>query len=319
MMISPSNLEKKHKRLGTALTVLATVAFLGPALALHAEDFSRTLHATQSPHVSINTGAGYIHLVRGGGDEVRITGHVRADSSWLSKFAGENPADRVHKIVSNPPIEQSGANVMIGHMLDRELYRNIVIDYDIVLPAKSIAEANSGSGDVRAASLEGAFVGNTGSGDIEVNDMPGGIHLQTGSGSIRAGRIHGSVYLQTGSGDIQLQDSATDDVKAQTGSGSIRLHGVGGALRVNTGSGDIEAEGPVTAPWRAETGSGSVRLRIGSSARFNLEASTGSGSIHTDQPLTVRGSIRPDHISGTVNGGGPTVSLHTGSGDIEIR
>jgi hypothetical protein len=33
----------------------------------------------------------------------------------------------------------------------------------------------------------------------------------------------------------------------------------------------------------------------------------------------MQGSLNRHHISGTVNGGGPTIHANTGSGDISIR
>ena len=112
---------------------------------------------------------------------------------------------------------------------------------------------------------------------------------------------------------------AAPDVKAQTGSGSIRLRGVNGGLYAETGSGDIEIEGQPGANWKLETGSGSVTLATGSSAKFSLDATTGSGSVHSDPPITTHGSLERHHVMGDVNGGGPTVRVETGSGDIRIH
>ncbi|HEY1810258.1 MAG TPA: DUF4097 family beta strand repeat-containing protein, partial [Acidobacteriaceae bacterium] len=103
-----------------------------------------------------------------------------------------------------------------------------------------------------------------------------------------------------------------------TGSGSIHLQGVNGALFAETGSGDIEIGGRPNAPWKLETGSGGVTLNTGSS-RFSLDASTGSGSVHSDPPITTHGSLERHHVTGDINGGGPTVRIETGSGDIRIH
>ena len=126
------------------------------------------------------------------------------------------------------------------------------------------------------------------------------------------------INAATGSGDIELQQTGPGDVKAETGSGSIRLNGLSGALKASTGSGDIEAAGQPTTDWKLSTGSGSVRLVIGN-AHFNLDADTGSGSINVSQPITMQGSLNRHHVSGVVNGGGPTIRIGTGSGDIQIK
>jgi DUF4097 and DUF4098 domain-containing protein YvlB len=66
------------------------------------------------------------------------------------------------------------------------------------------------------------------------------------------------------------------------------------------------------------TGSGSVTLTTGG-AHFSLDASTGSGGVHSDPPITTHGSLEKHHVMGDINGGGPTVRVETGSGDIRIK
>ncbi len=259
-------------------------------------DFDRTLNVNASPTVSISTGSGYIHLRPGSDNQVHIVGHVHPGNSW---FNGDSEA-RVQQIVSNPPITQSGNNIIIGDTHSRNLFRNIGIDYDVTLP--------------RASSIRAS----TGSGDVDIQDVGTTLKAESGSGSIRARGIHGPADLQTGSGDIEFQQTAAGDVRAQTGSGSIRLSGLSGGLKAGTGSGDIQATGQPNSDWKLDTGSGSIHLTLAPSARYTLNAGTGSGSIHTAQPITMQGEINKHQITGTVNGGGPTVRAHTGSGDINV-
>jgi DUF4097 and DUF4098 domain-containing protein YvlB len=107
-------------------------------------------------------------------------------------------------------------------------------------------------------------------------------------------------------------------VKAQTGSGSVELKNLKGSLHAGTGSGNIKVTGSPTSDWKLETGSGGVEFWAGNSG-FTLDASTGSGSVHTDQEMAVQGSFDKHHITGKVHGGGPTVRIETGSGDIRVH
>ena len=91
-----------------------------------------------------------------------------------------------------------------------------------------------------------------------------------------------------------------------------------GSLRAGTGSGNIKVAGTPTSDWKLETGSGSVEFWSGNSA-FTLDASTGSGSVHSDPEMTVQGSFDKHHIVGKVHGGGPTVRIETGSGDVRVH
>jgi len=54
-------------------------------------------------------------------------------------------------------------------------------------------------------------------------------------------------------------------------------------------------------------------------ARFTLDADTGSGTVQIAQPIVMQGSLNRHHVSGTVNGGGPTLRANTGSGSIIIN
>jgi len=281
------------------IKVLAATFALATTAAFAADsNFDRTLSTGSSPNVSVSTGSGYIKLHPGSGNQVHIVAHLRSSHGWMG--GGSDVDSRIQQIVNNPPIIQSGNDITIGERHSNDLYRNISIDYDITLPNTS---------GISAA---------TGSGDVEIQNVGATIKAQSGSGSVRVHGVQGPATLGTGSGDIELQQTGPGDVKAETGSGSIRIQGIAGALKASTGSGDIEAQGQPTADWKVTTGSGTVRLAVGN-AHFNLDADTGSGGINVSQPITMQGSLNRHHVSGVVNGGGPTIRVGTGSGDIQIK
>ena len=284
----------------TVRTFLVTASLALVPLSLFAADhnFERTLSTSGSPNVSVSTGSGYVHLRPGSDNQVHIAAHIHAGNGW---FGSGDVESRIEQIVSNPPIVQSGNDIIVGERHSGDRYRNISIDYEVTLPRASTIDAS------------------TGSGDIELQDVGERFKGSSGSGSVRARNVHGPASLETGSGDIELTVNAPGDVRAQTGSGNIRLSGLSGGLKAGTGSGDIEVNGNPTSDWKLDTGSGSVRLTMGSSAHFTLNASTGSGSIRTQQPIAMQGELNHHHVSGTVNGGGPVLRINTGSGDVEIK
>ena len=203
----------------------------------------------------------------------------------------------MREIAANPPIEQTGNIVRIGH---HENLHNISIDYDIEAPADSYLDATTGSGDIT---------------DDGVGENA---RLNTGSGSIHATGLKGGFTVGTGSGNISADQIGQGDVKAETGSGSIELHNLKGALHAHTGSGNIRVNGSPVSEWKLGTGSGSVDLTVGNTG-LTLDASTGSGKISTDHEMTVQGSFDRHHMTGKLNGGGPTVRVETGSGNIEVH
>jgi DUF4097 and DUF4098 domain-containing protein YvlB len=122
----------------------------------------------------------------------------------------------------------------------------------------------------------------------------------------------------TGSGDIYAEQTGSGDVKAETGSGNIELRNVHGGLKAETGSGNIKVGGAPAGGWKLETGSGNAELWVGD-APLTLDAESGSGSIHSDKEMLTQGSTDRHHVTGKLNGGGPTVRVETGSGDIRIH
>ena len=275
------------KKLWFAAAALVLAAL--PALASEAT-FERTLAASGRVELSVSTGSGNIHITHGAGNQVHVFGRVK--SNW-----GGNE-ERVKEIAAHPPIEQTGNIIRIG--AHHENLHNISIDYEIQAPENAFLDAGSGSGN------------------IDVDGVGENAKISTGSGNIHATGLHGGFTLGTGSGNIYAEQTGTGDVKAQTGSGNVELRNLHGGLRAGTGSGDIKAGGVPSADWKLETGSGGVEFWPGS-AGLMLDASTGSGSIHTDHDMLTQGKQDHHHVSGKLNGGGPTVRISTGSGDIRVR
>jgi hypothetical protein len=298
-----------------AAGILVAMSMYFPVTAWAAEkSFDRTLTVNGPVTLHLSTGSGYIHVSPGSDSQVHIVGHVKGNNSWW----GGSSDDAISKVTSNPPINQAGNIIRVGEGSD-DFMRHVSIDYEVTTPANTMLTAESGSGDLQLANLNGTVRAHTGSGSIRADKLGAGSRLDTGSGSIEATNLMGSTTLQTGSGDVRAELGAAGDVVAGTGSGTIKLTNVQGAIKAETGSGTLEISGQPTSPWKLETGSGDIALQVGSSARFTLDAQTGSGSVKTDLPLTMRGSLDKHHVTGTVNGGGPTIKAETGSGDIRIQ
>lgn len=286
----------------TCFTLLAAVTLSAcdgidvPVMAQSLGTFERTLQISGPVDLDIRTGSGSIQIQTGPAGSVRVVGRIRANAGLM----GGDPAARVSQIEANPPVEQTGAAIRIGHTNDNTLYQNVSISYELIVPADARIRSQTGSGSQSIGSVRGPVTARTGSGNISIAQTDGDVQAMTGSGSISVARANGNLNAQTGSGSIHANDVA-GAITAQTGSGGIEV--------TQTGRGDIDLQ----------TGSGSVDLGLTQNAAFTLSVRTGSGSIKTAHPVMVSGETSRRRLQGTVRGGGAKVDITTGSGSVVIR
>ncbi|HET9839720.1 MAG TPA: DUF4097 family beta strand repeat-containing protein [Candidatus Angelobacter sp.] len=323
---------KSARTLGFLIAVFAFATL--PLHAATTGHFERTLNVTGPVELEVSSGSGNITVHQGANGSVYVSAKLHANSgSWL--FGGGNVEERIHRIEQNPPIVQNGNTITIGKIDDRELTRNISIDYDVTVPAQTRLNSHTGSGDQTITGLQLPVTAKTGSGNITIERITGDTRISSGSGNLKINSVKGVLYCDTGSGNVRAQEIAGDVVasagsgnievqqsggsaKAETGSGTIRLSGVKGGLRAQAGSGDIHVQGEPTSDWRLGAGSGNISLKIPAQASFNIDARTSSGSLTVRHPVTMQGSISHNHLQGKAGNGGVLLDLHTGSGDIEV-
>jgi len=279
--------------------------------------FQRTLNVSGVLDLDVSTGSGSIEVREGGAGRVQIMGTIRVGERDRGRSRAEV---MVRDLESNPPIEQTGATLRVGHLTDPEYRRNVTISYDIIVPRNTKVRSRTGSGSMTINGVDGPVDAETGSGSIDLLDINGNVNVRTGSGSIEARTTRGEFIASTGSGRISASLIGPGNVDVTTGSGSIEVTGVKGALHANSGSGRIVVDGEPTGRWDVSTGSGSVSVRLPAQAAFDLRAHTGSGGITVDHPVAVQGRIgRRNEINGKVRGGGVTVDVRTSSGSIHIE
>ncbi len=319
-----------------AVLSIALRIALAPAAGVAAAEghFERTLRVTGPVELTVGTGSGRINVRAGDSSNVRVSGTIRASNGF---WDGDDADRRVRYLESNPPIEQHGNVIKIGHIEDHELQRNISISYELIVPVETRLRsstgsgsqsiegirgplnASTGSGSIKVSNLGDEVRASTGSGRIELESVKGSVHASTGSGPISALRVAGGFRASTGSGHVTLEQSAPGDVDVGTGSGRIELKNVHGDVRAHTASGSMVAEGQGTGSWRLSTASGSVTTRLPAQAGFDVRARTVSGSITTDRTMTVQGTLSRRELSGKIGNGGMLLDVSTVSGNIHIE
>ena len=322
----------------TAYVLLVAGTFV-PA-AVHAQSvegsFQRTLSVSGRPDVEVSTGSGRIEVKPGRDGQIEIRGQIRASDDWggnrRSRLSAE---ERVRRLEANPPIQQNGNVVRIGHIDDQDLQNGVSISYTLTLPADSLLRSKTGSGSHRIEGLRGdlhvstgsgsivareigSLSASAGSGSISIEGADGTVRANTGSGKIQATGVGGAITAKTGSGGIEVVQAGSGDVDVSSSSGTVRVRGVRGTLRASTTSGGLHVQGEPRGDWELSAASGGVRVDVPDGFGFDLEATTSSGSIDVDMPVAVSSTGRRT-LRGTVHGGGPRLRVRTSSGSIDIR
>jgi DUF4097 and DUF4098 domain-containing protein YvlB len=207
---------------------------------------------------------------------------------------------------------------------------------------------HTGGGSIEVRQANGKLTAETGGGSVEIQSCAQGAVIETGGSSINIRHCNGKVKASTGGGSVDLSDIG-GPAEIETGGGSIRLTSAKGHVQAETGGGSIELYGVPSA--RAETGAGGITVKLLNTGadRHDSDLETGAGDITvylaTDVAINIRASVDmgsghhitsefPDiHINsegsqweprtlnaeGKLNGGGPTLKVHTSTGDISFK
>src|SRR5215467_5921109 len=99
--------------LRSQITVISFLLIVGslPATASARGEFERTLKVSGTVNLQVETGSGSIDVHTGNSNEVHVVGHI-----WANEWFGDNAEEKVKRIESNPPIQQSGNDIRIGHI-----------------------------------------------------------------------------------------------------------------------------------------------------------------------------------------------------------
>ena len=183
------------------------------------------------------------------------------------------------------------------------------------------------------------------SGSVKVNGIKGDLSIESVSGSLVLGDAGRISQAKSVSGDVQISDTTLDGpVDASSVSGSVMLKRVK-ARRLDLGSvsgsvvlediecdrvsvqsvsGNVQFQGPLARNGRYElkSHSGEVRVSVSGGSGFELEASSFSGHVRSDFPVTIQGGSgrgpRQRSLHGVYGDGGAVLDLTTFSGSILI-
>ncbi|NOZ04493.1 MAG: DUF4097 domain-containing protein [FCB group bacterium] len=314
----------------TLIVLMITVGYAQKQIG----EFTKTFQVNEHTKLLVETWSGDITINSDNTNKITVNGVIRAKTinNWFNKELETVAA----KIVKNPPVTYDNSSVNI-EKIDRDLKRELYVDYKISVPRKISVYIGTGSGDIVNNGLNGPIEIATGSGDVELFNITGTVKIttgsgdvsglgiagkfeaKTGSGDIDCKRVTGPLEISTASGDVEIRMNDNNPVTISTVSGEIDISGARSALKATSASGDIDIFGAPNSDWKINAASGDIDVKISTDIGFNLEAKTGSGDIDISLPVTVTGKIKDNQLTGGVRGGGKTVTISSASGDITIR
>ncbi len=192
---------------------------------------------------------------------------------------------------------------------------------EVHMPKDADLNAHTGDGSVEVSSINGNVTVETGDGSIRANTLTGTIDLHTHDGSINVDTLKGDIKLHTGDGSIEARE-LDGKLDADSGDGHVRVAGRFDSLLIHTGDGSVDTHvlpgSKMASSWNIRTGDGSVDLSLPSDFQANIDASTGDGHISVGLPVTVEGTFSNSQLHGKMNGGGQSLTVHTGDGSIRL-
>src|SRR6202050_1921880 len=159
---------------------LAAAMAARPALASDDGHFDRTLTVTGAVDLDVQTGSGEITVRTGDSSKVEIQRRIHANHGWF----GGDAEQRIHEIEANPPIEQNGNTIRVGHIENHDWKNNISISYELVVPAQTKLHSEAGSGAKGDQGIAGPADASSGSGSVRLSDIGGETPRGTGAGGM---------------------------------------------------------------------------------------------------------------------------------------
>jgi DUF4097 and DUF4098 domain-containing protein YvlB len=292
------------------------------------DKFSRTVRIGTDGTLEVGNIAGDITVTRGSGSEAKIdvvrTARGRDDADAKEQLSltrvDINEGNGRAEVRERYPERNNGNN-------NRRNW-NVTTEFTIAAPAGTHLILKSVSGDLKVTGITGEVAAETVSGDVQVASGGRITMAKSISGNVDVSdtKFDGSLDASSVSGDVRLQRVGARRVSIGSVSGNLRLDEVQcDRIDAHTTSGNLNFAGSLAPNGRYElkSFSGEVRLALSGNTGFELEASTFSGDVHSDFPLTTHGTNderrgRRRSLSGTYGDGSAVLDVTTFSGSVVI-
>lgn len=249
---------------------------------------------------------------------------IDGDTISVRYFGTARPARNVDEVFF---AEQTGTVLTLESRWGGVPVRDgrIVLELGIPNAAGLALNFSGGSGNLNASDLDLAGLDvRLGSGNIDISDLrSGSVAVKVSSGNLNLNDIRstGTLELNASSGRIKGDNLSALLIEGQNSSGGIILENLSGDFSMKSSSGSLQAD--FLSPGNsidATVSSGRVEVGFPQGTEFTLEARASSGSIRSDFPVAISGSMKDNRLEGIVgNGGSRTVTLKSSSGNVILK
>lgn len=321
-------LEKNRKAL--LLPAVLMLAFAAPAL-LRA-DYRSEKHLKLDPggRLVVDSSDGSVTVTgeQESGARVQVTANRDDVEQYLDFKYDENPGEvrivvrRRHEGWFGPNWGHHGLNLHIVVTVPEETSLDVKTGGGSVEASRinREAELDTSGGSIRASELGANLRAHTSGGSIRIERVKGNARVDTSGGGITGESLGGTLDARTSGGSIDLRE-IKGDLLAHTSGGSIEIENAGGRVNADTSGGSVEVRFTHgnSRGGEIESSGGGVRVAVDRSANLNLDASASAGSVVTDLPITVSGTLGRSHVVGKVGSGGPLLRIHSSAGSVRIE
>ncbi|HLX70326.1 MAG TPA: protein kinase [Verrucomicrobiae bacterium] len=268
-------------------------------------NFTTSFAVAPGGKLTMDVDRGSVHISGSDRDTVEVRVTRRVTHASASKAAALIKEHRIE-------LRQTGNDVSItahsppslGIKSFFEIFSrpNLDVRYEIAVPRKYAIDSKTSGGNVEIKQIQDTVKAETMGGTVDLADIDGAADAKTMGGNVTASKC-------------------TADLRAHTSGGSINIEDFSGpCIHADTSGGNVTADFAVAPSSDSElkTMGGNVTASLPASAAFTLDAETMGGGVNTELPVLTEGKHHTSHLQGTVNGGGPTLRLHTMGGNIDV-
>ena len=203
---------------------------------------------------------------------------------------------------------------------------NVSVTYTVTAPSEARITARSISGNVTARDMRGELTLESVSGNVIITNggRVAGAKSISGNVEITGAEVDGSLDASSVSGTVTARRIKARQLSLNTVSGNLAVEDVdSGRVELQAVSGNVDLIGALARGGRytVSSHSGEIKVILSGNTGFELDATTFSGSIRSDLPLTGGSSDnrrRQREVRGVYGDGSAVLDLTTFSGSVVI-